>query len=101
MPNLHDNVSSFKGRKNLYVCCGKFLCYGCYHYMLREECPFCNGLAPEDDEEVKEMLMKRINRFNDAHAMINLGSCYERGHNGFVIDELKAMVSTRERAWMC
>eukprot|EP00956_Cyclotella_meneghiniana_P024338 scaffold48769_cov96-Cyclotella_meneghiniana.AAC.2 len=48
--------------------------------MLREECPFCNGLAPEDDEEVKEMRWyQRASELGCAEAHLNLGVAYEDG----------------------
>ena len=80
-----------KGGKNYMVCCGKFICLGCWYCLPREQCPFCNTLAPENDKEMIEMLMERIERFNDAHAMLTLGSFYERGRHGFDINDSKVV----------
>eukprot|EP00956_Cyclotella_meneghiniana_P028156 scaffold64941_cov77-Cyclotella_meneghiniana.AAC.9 len=69
------------------ACCGKTLCKGCRYCLTREHCPFCNTVSSEG--KIK-MLTKRVEIFNDPEAMNTLGLCYDKGQNGFPVDQSKA-----------
>eukprot|EP00956_Cyclotella_meneghiniana_P037041 scaffold133945_cov36-Cyclotella_meneghiniana.AAC.5 len=71
-------------------CCGKFICHGCVDNLTRDVCPYCNVTRPRDTEEMIKRLLERIEKFNDANAMVNLGVHYKLGENGFPINYSKA-----------
>lgn len=72
-------------------CCGKFICHGCIDNLTREYCPYCNTPAAQSDREIRNMFTKRIEKYNDPIAMYNLGCFYNRGMNGYDIDDAKAV----------
>jgi len=74
----------------LMSCCGKIICNGCVHSLTRDVCPCCNTPTPRDTEETNQRLFERIEKFNDANAMNQLGCFYKLGMNGFSIDYSKA-----------
>eukprot|EP00956_Cyclotella_meneghiniana_P007785 scaffold10383_cov44-Cyclotella_meneghiniana.AAC.4 len=71
-------------------CCGKFICDGCVCNLTRAVCPYCNTTRPRDMEEEIKRLFERMEKFNDANAMNNLGGFYKLGTNGLQIDYSKA-----------
>jgi len=71
-------------------CCGKYICTGCVCNLTRAVCPYCNTPTPRDIEEQIKRSFERIDKFNDANAMANLGVHYKLGENGFPINYSKA-----------
>jgi hypothetical protein len=78
-------------------CCGKMLCSGCVHAHSaaaadteRFKCVFCQTEAPYSDDEDSERLKKRAEA-NDAQAMYNLGTYYQRWMMGLRQDNAKAL----------
>eukprot|EP00956_Cyclotella_meneghiniana_P013068 scaffold18711_cov36-Cyclotella_meneghiniana.AAC.4 len=71
-------------------CCGKQICNGCAFHLTQAVCPYCNAPQPRDTEEMIKRLLERIEKFNDANAMVNLGVFYKMGMNGLPIDHSKA-----------
>eukprot|EP00956_Cyclotella_meneghiniana_P013066 scaffold18711_cov36-Cyclotella_meneghiniana.AAC.2 len=71
-------------------CCGKYICNGCFLNLSRAVCPYCNTPGPRDTEEMIKRLLERIEKFNDANAMNNLGGFYKLGTNGLQLDYSKA-----------
>eukprot|EP00956_Cyclotella_meneghiniana_P027910 scaffold63911_cov67-Cyclotella_meneghiniana.AAC.11 len=79
------------GKEYAYMsCCGKHICVGCVFNLTRDVCPYCNTPTPRDMEEGTKPLLERMEKFNDAIAMVNLGGFYKMGMNGFPIDYSKA-----------
>ena len=76
------------------TCCGKMICCGCVYAgaMTGEEklCPFCRTPQPRSDEEIVDMLKKRVD-INDARAIYNLGCGYSQGLYGLPQDRDKAL----------
>jgi TPR repeat protein len=74
----------------LMECCGKVICYGCYHVngkreiegRLQQKCAFCREPLPCTQEQVNERLMKLIGA-NDTVAMCRMGMirCSEGDYN--------------------
>ena len=68
-------------KSTLYPCCGKRICRGCSYANGKREregglqynCPFCRKTAPRGDEEVNELLMKRV-EVNDPVAICHFGT---------------------------
>ena len=68
-------------KSTLYPCCGKRICRGCSHANgkrereggLQYKCPFCRKTAPKTDEEINELLMKRV-EVNDPVAVCHFGT---------------------------
>ena len=54
-------------------------------------CAFCRSRRPLDQKEYVKWLHKRVDKFNDAGAMNNLGDCYMDGLKGVQVDRSKAM----------
>ena len=86
---------------NYYSCCGKTVCSGCIHAPVYDnlgniigtgenKCPFCRTPTPTSDEEIIKRLQKRMET-GDAHAMYNLGGCYDHGMYGLPRDDAKAL----------
>ena len=76
-------------------CCGKEICSGCIHAVqLRDNgvglCPFCRTPVPNKSEEIIKRL-KKLMEAGDAHAMYNLGCCYDDGDYGLPRDRIKAL----------
>ena len=71
----------------LMSCCSKSVCNGCHYADQKREaesrrqhkCPFCRTVMPKTDEELNELLMKRI-EVNDPDAMCAMGG--ERWEEG-------------------
>ena len=65
----------------LMTCCSKVICDGCafgsmkreYERHLQHKCPFCRKPMPETEEEMIELLMKRVEA-NDPVAMCYMGT---------------------------
>ena len=72
-------------------CCGKMICDGCYFCLTSGRCPFCNTKSPASQEEQNKRLMERIEKYNDAVAMTQLGCYYKCGDAGFSLDNAKAV----------
>jgi len=72
-------------------CCGKYICTGCVCNLTRAVCPYCNTKRPRDMADEIKRLFERMEKFNDANAMNNLGSFYKMGTNGLQIDYSKAV----------
>jgi len=76
------------------TCCGKRICSGCMHAVLKKRevslCPFCRTPTPETDEEVIGKLMKRV-EVGDAMALCSLGCDYSIGEKGLPQDYVKAL----------
>jgi len=84
------------------ACCGKVICSGCIHapvyddqgnevdIIKQNECPFCRTVAPNSDNELNSMLIKR-SEAGDAIAIYNLGVYYDRGMYGLSQDFTKAV----------
>eukprot|EP00956_Cyclotella_meneghiniana_P007787 scaffold10383_cov44-Cyclotella_meneghiniana.AAC.6 len=71
-------------------CCGKYICAGCVCNLTRAVCPYCNTPTPRDIEEYNQRLFVRMEKFNDANAMTNLGVHYNLGEDGYPMDYSKA-----------
>ena len=71
-------------------CCGKYICTGCVCNLTRAVCPYCNTKRPRDMADEIKRLFERMEKFNDANAMVNLGGFYKMGMNGFPIDYSQA-----------
>ncbi len=74
-------------KSTLNPCCSKIICQGCnyankireYEGRLQQTCPFCRKALPDTDEEINELLMKRI-AANDPVTMSQMGmSRYNKG----------------------
>eukprot|EP00956_Cyclotella_meneghiniana_P024510 scaffold49309_cov48-Cyclotella_meneghiniana.AAC.4 len=76
-----------------HTCCGKIICNGCVYSLTRtqDRCPFCNVANATTDDERKQRLFERIEKYNDPEAILMLGFCYEFGDNGFPVDHTKAV----------
>ena len=61
-----------------------------YNLTRDDVCPYCNTPTPRDNEEDIKRLFERMEKFNDANAMVNLGGLYKMGINGFPVDYSKA-----------
>ena len=77
------------------MCCGKTICIGCIYGVAQTDgnrilCPFCRTPGVTSDGEAIERRNKRI-EYNDAVAMNQLASYYDRGIAGFPRDYEKAM----------
>ena len=92
LPTLHT------GRK-YKTCCGKEICSGCSYAPVydnqgnkvdEKKCAFCRTSYPTSKEEAVERLKKRV-EVDDAIAIINLGSYYANGTNGYPQDMDKAL----------
>jgi TPR repeat protein len=72
-----------------YTCCGKSICKGCIHSVHgygNDKCPFCNThRANKTEEETVEEILKRVEA-NDSTSMIDLGTRYLQGVEGFQQD---------------
>ena len=89
------NQSSFK------CCCGKVICAGCLHTMMKEEkrkgkkkieellCPFCRTPAHSSDEEEVKRVKKMMEKGNSM-AYYQFGCFYASGHCGLPQDWVKA-----------
>ena len=66
--------SLITGRK-YKTCCGKIICSGCIHAVNKmkgdAKCPFCRVPVPRSDEDLIEMIQKRV-EMNDAVAIYSL-----------------------------
>ena len=72
----------------LNACCCKEICQGCNFAnqkrefeegMLQHTCPFCRKAVPDTDDEIYELLMKRV-EVNDPVAMCHVGNeKYDKG----------------------
>ena len=54
------------------------------------KCPFCRVPTPESEEEMLEMIKKRV-EMDDAEAIHKLGCCYDDGEYGMPQDSAKAL----------
>ena len=79
-------------------CCGQEICNGCVVSMQRLSCPYCNtpNLTFDQDQnridqDQNEMLLERIEKYNDPDAMNIVGLDYLEGRNGFSINHPKAV----------
>ena len=74
----------------LYRCCMKIVCCGCELARQKkggmgDNCPFCRTPPPESDEEMFEMIKKRVKSV-DPKAIHDFGVCYLYGHFGMEKD---------------
>ena len=87
------------------ACCGNLVCVGCVQEneasikkqnekkstgKIAHLCPFCREPPPSSDREYVRQLETRALK-NDHRALLNIGSSFSRGINGFPKDELKAL----------
>ena len=85
-----------EAEQTFQACCGSTLCKGCCYAVEKEVshliCPFCRApvLPSGSDEEWIDRITKRVDA-NDARAMLQLGSYYQRGEKGLPQDYGKAM----------
>eukprot|EP00956_Cyclotella_meneghiniana_P013867 scaffold20338_cov47-Cyclotella_meneghiniana.AAC.1 len=80
------------------ACCGKIICLGCVLGISSRNsgsdccrCPFCRAPTCVDDEETIRRISERIEKYNDRHAMANLGYFYYSGFYGLEVDHSKAV----------
>ena len=79
-------------------CCGKVICSGCIHApvydnngnKVKKKCPFCRTPTPTSDEEMTDLLKKRV-EVDDAKAISVLGCCYAEALYGLPQDWDKAL----------
>ena len=76
----------------LKSCCGKVVCSGCIHAVVKRDgfaslCPFCRCLEPSSDEEILKRMQKRM----DAEAFNSLGLYHNDGMYGLPKDVNKAL----------
>ena len=80
------------------LCCGKMICLGCYLCLTRRYCPFCNTPTHRSDDEAKNRLLKRIEKYNDPEAMNMLATDYTVEESGSCLDDYKEAVALYHRA---
>ena len=54
-------------------------------------CAYCRGTRPNNCEELVQRLCKRVEKFNDAVAMNQLGDCYMKGLHGVDVDVIRGI----------
>lgn len=70
------------GEMDYMACCGSILCYGCTYSMMiansrvQIDCPFCRNPGTHVAKERRKLLTERIQKYNDAEAMVRLGEHY-------------------------
>ena len=91
-------LPSHQTGKRYKTCCGKIICSGCIHavQIMRPDshdipiCPFCRTPTPMSDEDIMDMLKKRM-EVDDAQAIYRLGCHYSEGMYDFPQDRDKAL----------
>ena len=95
-PICFMRMPSMSTGKHYHSCCGKVICSGCTHAVAEMDgnvdqlCPFCRTPAAKSDEEVNNLLKKRM-KLGDAVAMYSLGCCYANGRYGLQQEMDKAL----------
>ncbi|KAL7549048.1 hypothetical protein ACHAWF_012315 [Thalassiosira exigua] len=89
-PPMEMEISSDKYQ----YCCGKIMCMACFKGVLDADdeglCPFCRAPEPISEEKQVELLMIRSKEYDDANAMLYLGTRYKEGSFGLPKDHKKA-----------
>ena len=80
-----------RGEIKYQPCCGKTICLGCFYCLTRDCFPFCNTPEARKQEEAKERLLERVEKYNDPEAINLLGTYYKSGECGCDIDHVKAV----------
>jgi tetratricopeptide (TPR) repeat protein len=97
-------------KSTFYSCCSKTICDGCEyaHYMSDggDNCPFCREPAPEEDDEHRKRMMKRV-KANDPAAISEIGTkLYREGDWDSAFEyymkaaELGEVVAHNQLGWM-